>query len=208
MILSLGEDVTEIRKLERQRWMMLEALPNPAWLISRDLRVVAQNRAAQELFGAKEGQYCWKGIWKMRFISELQRRHYLGRGTPLPGTMCSFCEALRNGEKVSREVKVGESFWEVWWVPVSKGLFLYYVDDITKYKNMEKKLFWLSVTDPLTGLYNRRYFYRKLEEEIERARRYGRHFSLVMFDIDHFKAINDRYGHDAGDRVLKSWPGW
>ncbi len=62
----------------------------------------------------------------------------------------------------------------------------------------------LSVTDEMTGLYNRRYFYEALEKEIDRTRRYGRSFSVVMIDLDGFKEYNDRFGHINGDAVLKS----
>ncbi|MGE4518474.1 MAG: GGDEF domain-containing protein [Desulfobacteraceae bacterium] len=57
--------------------------------------------------------------------------------------------------------------------------------------------------DALTGCYNRRELDRKLEEQFSFSRRYGKDFSLIMFDIDHFKNLNDTYGHDAGDEVLK-----
>ena len=60
----------------------------------------------------------------------------------------------------------------------------------------------LAATDGLTGVANRRFFQEALAVETARARRYGGHPSLIMFDIDHFKAINDRHGHHAGDRVL------
>jgi two-component system, cell cycle response regulator len=60
----------------------------------------------------------------------------------------------------------------------------------------------LSVTDPLTGLWNFRYFQQQAEREIESSSRYGRPLSLVIVDIDHFKDINDRYGHQVGDEVL------
>ncbi|MBP2673208.1 MAG: hypothetical protein H6Q84_48 [Deltaproteobacteria bacterium] len=60
----------------------------------------------------------------------------------------------------------------------------------------------LSITDPLTGLYNRRYFFEMAEKETERADRYRIPLSLSVFDIDSFKAVNDRYGHEAGDAVL------
>lgn len=59
-----------------------------------------------------------------------------------------------------------------------------------------------SITDPLTGIFNRRYFFRRLSEEVEKSKRYHSPLSLVMFDIDHFKLINDTYGHLAGDKVL------
>lgn len=61
----------------------------------------------------------------------------------------------------------------------------------------------LSVTDSLTGLYNRRKFFEEIEKEVERAYRYGSRFSLIMLDIDHFKQINDKYGHQVGDTVLR-----
>jgi diguanylate cyclase (GGDEF)-like protein len=60
----------------------------------------------------------------------------------------------------------------------------------------------LSITDGLTGLYNSRYFYRQLDLEIARTNRYGGIFSLILFDIDNFKQLNDTYGHQAGDDVL------
>ena len=61
----------------------------------------------------------------------------------------------------------------------------------------------LSITDPLTGLFNRRYFTIRLEEEYQRARRYGFPISLAMVDIDNFKLFNDTEGHPAGDYLLK-----
>ena len=61
----------------------------------------------------------------------------------------------------------------------------------------------LSYTDNLTGLANRRYMFKRLAEEISRARRYERRLSVILFDLDQLKAINDRHGHQAGDAVLK-----
>jgi diguanylate cyclase (GGDEF)-like protein len=64
------------------------------------------------------------------------------------------------------------------------------------------KLKDLSITDDLTGLFNRRYLVRALESEFIRAIRYKRNFSVLLFDIDDFKQVNDRYGHSCGDTVL------
>lgn len=61
----------------------------------------------------------------------------------------------------------------------------------------------LSVTDNLTGLFNQRYFYRKLEEESYRANRQKGQVFLILFDVDKFKAYNDTYGHLAGDKALQ-----
>jgi diguanylate cyclase (GGDEF)-like protein len=69
---------------------------------------------------------------------------------------------------------------------------------------VNKAQLWdMAVTDSLTGLYVRRYFMVKLQEEIHRADRYGKILSVIMVDLDRFKHINDTYGHDAGDRALK-----
>ncbi len=70
---------------------------------------------------------------------------------------------------------------------------------------INKAQLWdMAVTDSLTGLYVRRYFLVKLQEELHRAERYDNIVSIVMADLDHFKNINDTYGHDAGDRVLSA----
>lgn len=70
---------------------------------------------------------------------------------------------------------------------------------------VNKAQLWdMAVTDSLTGLYVRRYFMVKLQEEIHRAERYGKRLSVIMADLDRFKKINDTYGHDAGDRALKT----
>ncbi len=63
----------------------------------------------------------------------------------------------------------------------------------------------LAMTDALTGAHNRRYFMRRLNGEIQRAQRVGGELSILALDIDHFKSINDRYGHAAGDAVLREF---
>lgn len=66
------------------------------------------------------------------------------------------------------------------------------------------KIQQLAITDGLTGLYNRHHFMELAQNEFERARRYKRHLSAMMFDIDHFKVVNDTYGHPFGDKVLQA----
>jgi diguanylate cyclase (GGDEF)-like protein len=74
-----------------------------------------------------------------------------------------------------------------------------YADELADLNN---KLTKLSITDALTGALNRRQFDVQMEHELQRSQRFGKTFSLVMFDIDHFKQFNDHYGHQAGDQVL------
>jgi diguanylate cyclase (GGDEF)-like protein len=69
-------------------------------------------------------------------------------------------------------------------------------------QNANRKLHEMAFRDGLTELYNHRYFQEEMDKELERAKRYEREFSLIIFDIDHFKKINDTYGHPAGDQVL------
>ena len=75
--------------------------------------------------------------------------------------------------------------------------------DVTESKRLMERLENLSVTDPLTGLYNRRQLIARLEEETERAEKLGGDFLVFMVDIDDFKSVNDGVGHQAGDYVLK-----
>ena len=75
-------------------------------------------------------------------------------------------------------------------------------EEIEQRKEAERKLILQAATDPLTGIANRRTFMERARSELLRARRYTEPLSLLLIDLDHFKAINDAYGHQAGDRVL------
>jgi diguanylate cyclase (GGDEF)-like protein len=72
--------------------------------------------------------------------------------------------------------------------------------DILRIATLERDVF----TDDLTGLFNRRYLSARLGEEVAKARRYSSDLSAIMVDLDHFKAVNDTYGHQTGDEVLRS----
>jgi len=74
--------------------------------------------------------------------------------------------------------------------------------DITAIQEEKKLLEQMAYTDPLTNIYNRQMFSKMLLREQENKTRHGDALSLIMFDIDHFKAVNDTYGHDIGDKVL------
>jgi diguanylate cyclase (GGDEF)-like protein len=76
-------------------------------------------------------------------------------------------------------------------------------EHLAEMEAMNRRLEEISVRDGLTGLYNRRYFQTRLPQEFERARRHRRPMGLLMVDVDHFKSINDTYGHQIGDEVLR-----
>ncbi len=77
------------------------------------------------------------------------------------------------------------------------------VRDISENKKTEEELLRLAATDPLTGAFNRREFMALAEQESMRAHRYGHPLSIMMLDLDHFKRLNDTYGHAAGDKALQ-----
>jgi diguanylate cyclase (GGDEF)-like protein/PAS domain S-box-containing protein len=103
----------------------------------------------------------------------------------------------------------GELFWASITSSAIKdksGKIIYYdtvIEDITERKKLEQEVQRLSVTDELTGLYNRRYFNQNLPIEIRTAERWRSALSLIMIDIDDFKQYNDMYLHLGGDEVLK-----
>lgn len=82
-------------------------------------------------------------------------------------------------------------------------LRIHIIRDITKRKEQEAKIAWLARYDALTGIQNRASFLMQLEQEINRSKRTKAHFAVMLFDIDKFKYINDQYGHEAGDVVLR-----
>lgn len=75
--------------------------------------------------------------------------------------------------------------------------------DLTQRKHLEEELRRLSITDTLTGLYNRRHFHTILSDEVMRSARYDRRLTLAFFDLDNFKPFNDTYGHQEGDNILR-----
>lgn len=107
--------------------------------------------------------------------------------------------------EVEAKTKQGQPYWIKLTLTPKKNLWgevdtvLATRVDITDKKRIEQ----LSITDDLTGLYNRRHFNTVLEHELCRMRREGHGLAAAMFDIDYFKAINDAYGHQYGDKLLK-----
>jgi diguanylate cyclase (GGDEF)-like protein len=92
----------------------------------------------------------------------------------------------------------GVFFFGAGYVWSSSTLSLQAINDVRRVALLEQE----NITDPLSGLYNRRYLDRRLEEEVARVKRYGLPLSILMIDVDHFKRVNDTSGHPAGDRVL------
>ncbi len=88
--------------------------------------------------------------------------------------------------------------------PIDNQELVVRVKNMLKIKDLRDKLKTLSTTDELTGLHNRKYLLERMEQEISRARRYGTALSVLLFDLDFFKVVNDIYGYEWGDVLLRS----
>ena len=88
--------------------------------------------------------------------------------------------------------------------PIDNQELIVRVKNMLKIKELRDKIKTVSTTDELTGLHNRKYLLERMEQEISRAKRYGNALSLLLFDLDFFKVVNDIYGYEWGDVLLKS----
>ena len=130
--------------------------------------------------------------------------------------MVTFCNKLRKNNNNYIEVE--------WWCMLNKGYIYLSGRDVTAEKAMKRKieqtnkellmlneqlkeknekLLKSAITDELTGVYNRKFFEKRVVEEMEIADRANEHISLIIFDLDRFKLVNDNFGHQFGDEVLK-----
>jgi diguanylate cyclase (GGDEF)-like protein len=145
-----------------------------------------------------------KPIWQLYTMQKLSREDKLLRallasgfqiGAKLTFSGDSF-GIIFLGEKTDG-AKYRQTDLDILAILVNMAVLTY--KNIIHFKSIEE----LSYTDSITGLYNYRYFYKRLTEEVFRAKRFSRKLALVIFDIDDFKVYNDTYGHQAGDQLLK-----
>ena len=141
-------------------------------------------------------------------------------GTPFfylwPGLMAALFMRLREFLATLAWISALFAAILIWWVQTPDGDAIYFIDAIvaigitcgvvfalkTHVVSLIDQLRFASRTDPLTGVLNRRAFEEALEEHATRGNRFGEPFVLALIDLDHFKQVNDRLGHAAGDRAL------
>lgn len=140
---------------------------------------------------------------------EVGIRKYVSSPRPRYKTACSMSVPLGLAHEVIgvlnlSDKRSGEPFTEKDLAILSAfALFIFFILKLSLCYSESERMRELSTTDFLTGLFNRRYFDIRLEEEHQRVRRSGGWFSLAMLDIDNFKLFNDTEGHLAGDEILK-----
>jgi diguanylate cyclase (GGDEF)-like protein/PAS domain S-box-containing protein len=193
-----AERQARARLSESQR--MLEAvfasLPIP--LIVGDLadgRVICANAAARDYFGAKvDAENRNLADIRMDPIERAQFRRLLAEGRPVSG----FEASVRAPDGTRRDLLISAASVDGGGVAsvVISGV------DITERKAAEARLERLARTDALTGVANRSHLFACATAEIRRAARYRRPLSVLMVDLDHFKRVNDEFGHAVGDAVL------
>ncbi|MBI5740399.1 MAG: sensor domain-containing diguanylate cyclase [Nitrospirae bacterium] len=164
----------------------------------KDFNIIRANRSAQRLLQLPVSE---------TVLNAKCYRFYHGKDTPVKG--CPSCNSLNTGKQCSFEIFEPhlDMFLEIRAIPrLDKdrkilGL-IHVVRDITERKKMEEKLQNLSLTDELTGLYNRRGFFSLIEHHLKLARRQNRKLLLLYADMDNLKEVNDTFGHQEGDRML------
>ena len=194
---------------------VVNELPNPLYVKDGDARFCFFNKAYEEFFGVDRTELLGKTSMELEFLPQEERE------------ICQIEdeEAIQFGGESNREMQYmtfNGVFQTLCWskgisVPASgeKGLVGEVVDitirkqlefDLDKKINelqaVEEELRRLSRTDPLTGLPNRRPFEEFLQHSMSMSNRHHYPLCLLMFDLDHFKSVNDTYGHDQGDAVL------
>lgn len=194
-ILLINRDATSRKNAEEMFKNIFHSHSSIMFLMDIDSKtIVDANKTALEFYG-----YPLVGM-NIGDISTLESRdiernfEYI----KLNGSM-RFDESHRVYSSEIREMNVNMSITSLG----EKRYAFAILNDVTEEKRAKNLLERLSVTDALTGIYNRLHFNRELENEIAQAKLRSAEFSMIMFDIDHFKRVNDTYGHDVGDMVLK-----
>lgn len=191
---------------------ILEACPDGILVVDEHNRIVSHNQRFLEVWdicgaevpGTNRGSA--EGVDDRHVLTRAVARvadpdAFLARVKELYAnpTAEDHCEiSLKDGRTLERhstglQSRSGRYLGRVW-----------FFRDVTLRKQTEAALRDWAQTDPLTGVANRRQFLLRANDEFARARRFNHHLSVVIVDIDHFKLINDRWGHAAGDEVLKT----
>lgn len=181
----------------------MESLPNVFVLYDKDDRLVICNQRYREIY-AESARYIVPGAT----FEEIIRRGVENGQYPdaLGNEEAWIAERIDMHQNPSEPIEQhlpGDTWLSVQERRTSEGGLVGFRFDITELKRQERELVRLAWTDSLTGAMNRHRFMELADNEIDRANRHGCKMSLLLLDADHFKLINDRHGHAAGDEVLQ-----
>jgi diguanylate cyclase (GGDEF)-like protein/PAS domain S-box-containing protein len=199
-------ELQSLRESERRFTEVAGALAEGLLLFDSDNRLLYMNPEAEHLLG-------WTG--EELAGGNIHQRIHRHQPESVSPEECGIQRALTDGRihRVEEDMflrKDGSSFPVAYAAaPMLRenkivGVVTVF-EDISERKRLQDELEHLATHDPLTGLVNRSELERRLVRELQRAERYRHHLAVLMVDIDHFKGVNDTYGHRAGDDVLKAF---
>jgi diguanylate cyclase (GGDEF)-like protein/PAS domain S-box-containing protein len=222
MVDLTARKITEaaLRDSQQRYRQLFEAESDALLLIENETgRIIEANTAASRLYGYSGEELRW--MRNHELSAEPEATEYISRSTPVDFetvvTIPLRHHRRRDGSTVP--VEITGRFFELG----GRGVHLAAIRDISarlatenalrdansrlmqqlaEIEALQVTLKEQAMRDPLTGLYNRRFFEEACANELARAQREGYPVALAMFDVDHFKAVNDTYGHAAGDEVL------
>ncbi|WP_417530667.1 diguanylate cyclase [Marinobacter lipolyticus] len=205
-LIKLQQDQREaLRQQERQLAVLMDNLPGMAYRCRFDEHwtVLFASEGCQDLTGYAPDELLDNRVTSYASLIDAESTDAVSRAVE-----ASVAKDEPFSVEYALRRKDGQTIW-VWergrcidddGELVLEGIVL----DISDRKALEEELSELATHDPLTGLNNRREMTHLLEEEVARATRYGREVAFLWIDFDHFKDINDSFGHAAGDAVLKN----
>jgi len=174
---------------------LVENMQDGVLVLDSSLRIVDLNPAARAILGADVYQSVGKSIDEYLPV-QAEWFHAMGAG----GKLTKELNWQKDGRQWDYEAQVAS-------LEHPRGnarLYLLTLRDNQERKEIESKLRQLAISDPLTGILNRRHLFLLAQKEIERANRQGHDLAVILFDVDHFKQVNDAFGHQIGDRMLQT----
>ncbi|MDK2776440.1 MAG: diguanylate cyclase [Pseudomonadota bacterium] len=190
-------DIDDVLREERSVWRVLfDNSRDGIVVINTKGEVVDANPAFARMLGYPLQEIYGLSVWD--WDAEFDRQHILGLLAEVEGEGTYFETRHRRKDGSVFDVELSNSSV----IFTGEKLVFSIGRDVSERKENERLMRQLVSTDALTGLLNRRELSDRLSQELERLRRSPGHLSLILFDIDFFKKINDRFGHAAGDQAL------
>ncbi|RAI41957.1 sensor domain-containing diguanylate cyclase [Rhodoplanes roseus] len=203
---ALMESEAVARRTSRELAATLDNISQGILMVDRDGRVVVVNGRAAQMLGVPEATLAERPSFR-DVVAEMRRLGEFGARCELVNTdLSEYSHFPLPHDAVpavfERTRPTGQTI-EVSCVPTPDGGMVRTYTDITERRASERRIAYMALHDPLTGLANRTLFRSKLEHALDRQRSRGEPFAVISVDLDRFKQVNDFHGHPAGDELLR-----